>query len=67
MNTADLIFRPGDEVDQLLDKGMSMPTLIEYLKGKLPQLKGSDNVSGYMPYIKDQYNYYDTEIGRAHV
>lgn len=62
MNTADLIFRPGDEVDQLLDKGMSMPTLIEYLKGKLPQLKGSDNVSGYMPYIKDQYNYYDTGL-----
>lgn len=46
MNTADLIFRPGDEVDQLLDKGMSMPTLIEYLKGKLPQLKGSDKRVG---------------------
>ena len=62
LRTADLIYRPGDEVDELLDKGQAMPTLIEYLKGKNPLLVGSDNVSGYVPYTNTINNYYDNGL-----
>lgn len=62
LRTADLVYRPGDEVDQLLDKGQAMPTLIEYLKGKNSLLTGSDNVSGYVPYTNVISNFYDNGL-----
>ncbi len=62
LRTADLVYRPGDEVDQILDKGQAMPTLIEYLKGKNPLLTGSDNVSGYVPYTNNINNFYDNGL-----
>ncbi len=62
LRSADLVYRPGDEVDELLDKGQAMPTLIEYLKGKNPLIVGSDNVSGYVPYTNDISNFYDTGL-----
>ncbi len=62
MRSADLVYRPGNEVDQLLDKGQAMPTLIEYLKGKNPLIVGSDNVSGYVPYTNDINNFYDNGL-----
>ncbi len=62
LKNADIVYRPGDEVDQLLDKGQAMPTLVEYLKGKNPLLTGSDNVSGYLPYTNDISNFYDNGL-----
>ncbi len=62
LRSADLVYRPGDEVDQLLDKGQPMPTLIEYLKGKNSLIVGSDNVSGYLPYTNNINNFYDNGL-----
>ncbi len=62
LKNANIVYRPGDEVDQLLDKGQAMPTLVEYLKGKNPLLTGSDNVSGYLPYTNDISNFYDNGL-----
>lgn len=66
LKTADIVYRPGDEVDQLLDKGQAMPTLVEYLKAKNSLLIGSDNVSGYVPYTNDISNFYDNGLSYGH-
>lgn len=56
---ATLWYDCGLEADNLLDQGLSVPTLIDFLKQKNPLFSGNDNLSGGISYQDYRYNLYD--------
>ena len=56
---ATLWYDCGLEADNLLDQGLPVPTLIDFLKQKNPLFSGNDNLSGGISYQDYRYNLYD--------
>ena len=56
---ATLWYDCGLEADNLLDQGLGVPTLIDFLKQKNPMFSGNDNLSGGISYQDYRYNLYD--------
>ena len=52
---ADMHFDCRNEVDRIIDLGEDMPTLLEWLKKKVPYINGNDNLSG-LPNVRGLSN-----------
>lgn len=57
-NKSMMRYSCGSDEEALADRGLPMPSLLQWLKGKNALLRGNDNISGVSPYYNNSYNYH---------